>query len=203
MASKTSTSVDATDVPKRQYQSKFGTVTILDLHNYPQFLQTVRPTLMAAGYWDIITGIRKCPDDVTKAAKWITEAGKAIRLLQSCIIPEILPTCSPYLTLLNLLGLQNHLATYDKSTNPIYVNRQHQEFDSFLFDEDPNMSEGLLTLRQIQANLATLSNLLSNDVLKAKLVSAIPESDYQRLIKVLALREDKSLIDIVNLLEPY
>ena len=50
MASKTSTSVDATDVPKRQYQSKFGTVTVLDLHNYPQFLQTVRPTLMAAGY---------------------------------------------------------------------------------------------------------------------------------------------------------
>ena len=65
------------------------------------------------------------------------------------------------------------------------------------------MSEGLLTLRRIQANLATSSNLLSDDVLKAKLVSAILESDYWRLIKVLALREDKSLIDTVNLLEPY
>jgi hypothetical protein len=38
--------------------------------------------------------------------------------------------------------------------------------------------EGLLTLRWIQANLATLSNLLSDDVLRAKLVSAILESDY-------------------------
>ena len=81
MASKTSTSIDATDVPKRHYQSKFGTVTILDLHNYPQFLQTVRPALMAAGYWDIITGLRERPDDATEAAKWITEAGKAIGLL--------------------------------------------------------------------------------------------------------------------------
>jgi hypothetical protein len=65
------------------------------------------------------------------------------------------------------------------------------------------VSEGLLTLRRIQANLATSSNLLSDNVLKAKLVSAIPESDYWRLIKVLALREDKSLMDTVNLLEPY
>ena len=51
--------------------------------------------------------------------------------------------------------------------------------------------------------MATSSNPLSDDVLKAKLVSAIPESDYWRPIKVLALREDKSLIDTVNLLEPY
>ena len=119
------------------------------------------------------------------------------------MIPEILPTCSPYLTPLNPLGLWNHLASYDKSTNPIYVNRLRQEFDSFSFDEDLNVSEGLLTLRRIQANLATLSNPLSDDALKAKLVSAIPESDYWRLIKVLALREDKSLMDTVNLLEPY
>ena len=66
MASKTSTSVDATNTPKQTYQSKFGTVTILDLNNYSEFLQTVRPTLMAAGYWDIITSIRKCPDDTVR-----------------------------------------------------------------------------------------------------------------------------------------
>jgi uncharacterized membrane protein YgcG len=65
------------------------------------------------------------------------------------------------------------------------------------------VSEGLLTLRRIQANLATSSNPLSDNILKAKLVSAIPESDYWCLIKVLALREGKSLIDTVNLLEPY
>ena len=65
------------------------------------------------------------------------------------------------------------------------------------------MSEGLLTLRQIQANLATTTNPLSDDALKAKLVLAIPESDYWRLIKVLALRENKSLMDTMNLLEPY
>ena len=50
MASKTNTSVDATNTLKPKYQSKFGTVTILDLNNYSKFLQTVRPTLMAAGY---------------------------------------------------------------------------------------------------------------------------------------------------------
>ena len=81
MASKTSSSVDAVDTPKRQYQSKYGTITVLNLSNYPQFLQTVRPALMAAGYWDIITGIRERPNDATKAAKWIIEAGKAIRLI--------------------------------------------------------------------------------------------------------------------------
>ena len=124
MASKAGTSVDATDAPKCQYQSKFGTVTILDLHNYPQFLQTVRLALMAAGYQDIITGLRERPNNTTKATKQITKAGKAIRLLQLAIILEILPTCSPYLTPLNPLGLQNYLVTYDKSTNPIYVNRQ-------------------------------------------------------------------------------
>src|SRR5207253_6214390 len=56
---------------------------------------------------------------------------------------------------------------------------------------------------QIQANLATSTNPLSDDALKAKLVSAIPESDYWRPIKVLALRENKSLMDTMNLLEPY
>jgi hypothetical protein len=69
MASKTSSSANAIDTPKRQYQSKYGTITVLDLHNYPQFLQTVRPALMAAGYWDIITGLRERPDNVTEAAK--------------------------------------------------------------------------------------------------------------------------------------
>ena len=203
MASKTSTSVDATNTPKRTYQSKFGTVTILDLSNYSEFLQTVRPTLMAAGYWDIITGIRKCPDDATEAAKWTTEAGKAIGILQSSVITDILPSCAPYFTPLDPPGLWNYLATYDKSTNPIYVNRQRQEFDAFSFDEDLNVSKGLLTLRRIQANLATTTNPLSDDALKAKLVSAIPESDYWRPIKVLALRENKSLMDTMNLLEPY
>src|SRR6266480_5825656 len=203
MASKTNASVDTTNTPKRQYQSKFGTVTVLDLNNYSEFLQTVRPTLMAAGYWDIITGIRKCPDDATEAAKWTTEAGKAIGILQSSVITDILPTCAPYFTPLDPPGLWNHLATYDKSTNPIYVSRQRQDFDAFSFDEDLNVSEGLLKLRRIQANLATTSNPLSDDALKAKLVLAIPESDYWRLIKVLALREGKSLMDTVNLLEPY
>jgi hypothetical protein len=60
---------------------------------------------MAAGYWDIITGLRERPDDATEAAKWITETGRAIGLLQSCVIPEILLTCGPYLTPLNPLGL--------------------------------------------------------------------------------------------------
>src|SRR6266480_1962907 len=203
MASKTNASVDTTNTPKRTYQSKLGTVTILDLSNYSEFLQTVRPTLMAAGYWDIITGIRKCPDDATEAAKWTTEAGKAIGILQSSVITDILPSCAPYFTPLDPPGLWNHLATYDKSTNPIYVNRQRQEFDAFSFDEDLNVSQGLLKLRRIQANLATTTNPLSDDALKAKLVSAIPESDYWRLIKVLALREGKSLMDTVNLLEPY
>ena len=124
MASKTSTSVDAADAPKRQYQSKFGTVTVLDLNNYPEFLQTIRPTLMAGGYWDIITGTRERPGDATEAAKWNVEAGKAIGILQSCVIPGILLTCGPYFTPLDPLGLWNHLATYDKSTNPIYVSRQ-------------------------------------------------------------------------------
>src|SRR6266496_4584668 len=131
------------------------------------------------------------------------QSREAIGILQSSVIPEILLTCGPYLTPLNPLGLWNHLASYDKSTNPIYINRQRQEFDSFSFDEDLNVSEGLLTLRQIQANLATTTNPLSDDALKAKLVSAIPKSDYWRLIKVLALRENKSLMDTMNLLEPY
>ena len=178
MALKTSTSVNATYTPKQQYQSKFGTVTILDLNNYSEFLQTVRPTLMAAGYWDIITGIRKCPDDATEAAKWTTEAGKAIGILQSSVITHILPTCSPYLTPLDPPGLWKHLATYNKSTNPIYVNRQRQEFDTFLLDKDLNVSKGLLTLCRIQANLATTTNPLSNNTLKAKLVLAIPKSNY-------------------------
>src|SRR5579859_1819395 len=149
MASKTSTLVDATNTPKQHYQSKFGKVTILDLNNYSEFLQTVRPTLMAARYWDIITSIRKCPDDATKAAKWNTKAGKAIGILQTSVDTHILPTCSPYLTPLNPPGLWKHLETYNKSTNPIYVNRKRQEFNAFSFDKDLNVLEGLLKLCQI------------------------------------------------------
>ena len=119
------------------------------------------------------------------------------------MIPGILLTCGPYFTPLNPPGLWNHLATYNKSTNPIYVSRQRQEFDAFSFDKDLNVSEGLLKLCRIQANLATVTNTLSDNTLKAKLVLAIPKSDYWRLIKVLTLREGKSLIDTVNLLEPY
>ena len=118
------TLVNATNMPKQTYQSKFGTVTILNLSNYSEFLQTVRPTLMAARYQDIITSIRKCLANVTKAAKWNTKAGKAIGILQSSVDTHILPTCSLYLTPLNPLGLWNHLVTYNKSTNPIYINRK-------------------------------------------------------------------------------
>ena len=98
MALKTSTLVDTTNMPKQTYQSKFGTVTILDLDNYSKFLRTVRPTLMVAGYWDIITSIRKCLDNTTKAAKWTTKVEKDIGILQLSVITDILPTCALYFT---------------------------------------------------------------------------------------------------------
>ena len=75
-----------------EVKTKFGTIMILTLNNYPEFEVTAVPALMGAGYWKIINGTKKKPDDATEAQKWEEDTGKAIGMLNSTVIPQIRKT---------------------------------------------------------------------------------------------------------------
>lgn len=75
-----------------EVKTKYGTITILTLNNYLEFEVTAVPALMGAGYWKIINGTRKKPDDATEIQKWEEDAGKAMGMLNSAVIPQIRKT---------------------------------------------------------------------------------------------------------------
>ena len=170
------------------YQSKQGTVTILTLDNYPQFEVTVVPALMAGGWWRIFTGQWTCTEE--NQDSWDQEAGKAIGLLNNCVIFAIRSTFQPFLVLIaNPISLWNHLKSYDTTTNPVLVNNLRKEFDDFSFGEEVKIIDGVLELQRLQTLLSRSTKRVSDEDLKSKLLSALPSTDYWHRVKVKATED--------------
>ena len=116
------------------YQSKQRTVTILTLDNYPQFKVIVVLVLIVGGWWRIFTSQWTYIDE--NQDLWDQEAGKAIGLLNNCVIFAIRSTFQLFLVLIaNPINLWNHLKLYNITTNPVLVNNLRKEFNDFTFDK--------------------------------------------------------------------
>jgi len=89
---------------------------------------------MAGGWWRIFTSQWTRTDE--NQDSWDQEAGKAIGLLNNCVISAIRSTFQPFLVLIaNPISLWNHLKLYNTTTNPVLVNNLRKEFDDFTFDK--------------------------------------------------------------------
>ena len=128
------------------YQSKQGTITILTLDNYPQFEVTIILALIAGGWWRIFTSQQTRTDE--NQDSWDQEAGKAIGLLNNCVIFAIRLTFQLFLILrINPISLWDYLKLYNTTTNPVLVNNLRTEFDNFSFDElEVKIIDGVLKL---------------------------------------------------------
>ena len=78
---------------------------------------------------------------------WDQEASKAIRLINNCVISAIRSTFQPFLVpIANPISLQNHLKSYNTTTNPILVNNLRKEFDDFSFGKEVKIIDKVLEL---------------------------------------------------------
>ena len=91
------------------FKSKYRSVTILDLENYPRFQKTCKTVLMSARLWNIVTRVTlRLDDDDSLAAreKWDEKAGQAMGIINSSVIELIYDTFEQYITLnIDLLRL--------------------------------------------------------------------------------------------------
>ena len=84
------------------YNSKYRTITILNLENYPQFEKSCKTTLMSARLWSLVTRATPRPGENSSAnakEKWDEKAGKAIGILNSFVINLIRDTFKAFITL--------------------------------------------------------------------------------------------------------
>jgi len=186
-----------------EVKTKFGTITILTLNNYPEFEVTAVPALMGAGYWKIINGTRKKPDDATEAQKWEEDTGKAIGMLNSAVIPQIRKTFRSYMDPPNPTGLWNHLKAYDQTSNAVYVNELHKEFDNYAMDDKVDVMAVYLELQRLQTLLSSTNKKVEDSDMRARLLNALPDTDYWHVIRVKFIEEDKTLNQTVSSLLAY
>ena len=186
------------------YKGKLGTVTILNPKNYPEFEVSVVPALMAGNLWRIITGEYTRTDENKET--WDAEAGRIMGLLNNCVISSIRSTFKPFLyPIPNPVGLWNHLKSFDTTANPAIVNDIRKEFDDFAFDESVGIDimDGVLELQRIKTMLSGTSKKISDEELKSKLLSSLPNTDYWHGVKVKATEDQKDLQATITSLLAY
>ena len=186
-----------------EVKTKFGTITILTLNNYPEFEVTAVLALMGAGYWKIINGTKKKPDDATEAQKWEEDTGKAMGMLNSAVIPQIRKTFRSYMDPPDPTGLWNHLKAYDQTSNAVYVNELRNEFDNYAMDDKVDVMAAYLELQRLQTLLSSTNKKVEDSDVRARLLNALPDTDYWYVIRVKFIEEDKTLNQTVSSLLAY
>jgi len=162
-----STSKETPKAPDIVFKSKYGSVTILDLENYPKFQQTCKTVLLSAGLWNIVTGVTPRPDDDDSLAareKWDEKAGRAMGIINSSVIESICDTFEQFITPnIDLPGLWDHLKSYDQTSDMLFVVNLRNRFDNFKFDpERVDIIEAVLELQKLKTLLSTIDKKIKD-----------------------------------------
>jgi hypothetical protein len=174
------------DSNKYYTAKKGGTVTILDLENYPEFSMTCQTVLIANGIWGIVSGTEDRPQAAANRARWDERAGTALGILNSSVIPAIRSTFNQFLVpYVDPNRIWTHLQSYDRSNDPIYVNTIRAEFNSFTLDPSKTrILDGVLKLQRLKNLLATTNRSITDTDIKDRILASLPDSDYWRTARI-------------------
>jgi len=210
MASNTSTSSSSTaaaTVSGTQpsiYCSKWGNVIILDRQNYPSFASTCRATLIVAGAWNIVQGTEATPTDLTDDAgkDWSIRRGRALQIMFNSTSEGIRDKLDTYITDQDAKGLWEHLATYNQSSNTLFVTKVMESFHNESY-KPPNDTIDAFAARLIKAQklLADTEDKISDKNLRLRLIMGLPNTHIWQTAKQFVINQYSKFDEAVSYLQ--